>query len=275
MTWRAIFHEFNADRASAGQSNTARLRPGDDREIGPVHRRPQKSARRVPAHTAPLIDPEIATAFVVAAIEIVDLGNTDLGGRIAKRIEDLPRQPHFLDAPFAALAVEFIGAGDVVFRALEIGQHIVPRPARIAELPPAVVVARLAAHVDYAVDRRAATENAPARIIERTAVQTGLVLRLEAPIGARIVLCVEIADGNADPDVIVVAAGFQQQHRYIGIGRQTIGQDAAGAASTNDDVIEASECLVHDAPADRSCHTEASAATAGRTVPWDTSNPAP
>ena len=89
---------------------------------------------------------------VVAAVEIVDLGNAGLGRRLAEGVENLPGQPHILDPPLAALAVMRVGAADVVLRALEIGQHVVPSPAGIAELAPIVVIARLPPHVDHAVD---------------------------------------------------------------------------------------------------------------------------
>ncbi len=104
-----------------------------------------------------------------------------------------------------------------------------------------IVVARLAAHVDHAVDRRAAAEHAAARVIEGAAIQPGLGLGLEAPIGARIVLRIEIADRHMDPDVIVAAAGLEQQHADVGIGRQPVGEHAPGAAGADDDIVECAE----------------------------------
>ena len=91
----------------------------------------------------------------------------------------------------------------------EIGKHVVPAPTGIAGLPPAIIVGRLAAHIDHAVDRRAAAQNLAARIVERTTVQPGLRLGLHQPIGARVAHAIEIADGNVDPVVAVAAAGFQ------------------------------------------------------------------
>ena len=62
----------------------------------------------------------------------------------------------------------------LVLVAEEVGQHVVPRPALAARLAPQVVVARLAAHVDHAVDGGAAAEHAAARIGEAAAVEAGL-----------------------------------------------------------------------------------------------------
>src|SRR3546814_11372685 len=69
----------------------------------------------------------------------------------------------------------------------------------------------------------------------------GFDLRLIAPIGAWIADAIKIADWNMNPDPVVLAAGFEQQHQHVGICRQAIGEYAAGAAATDDDVVEAAE----------------------------------
>ena len=51
-------------------------------------------------------------------------------------------------------AVELVVPALPVLGPLEIGQHVVPRPAAIAELPPMVEILGLAADIDHAVDRR-------------------------------------------------------------------------------------------------------------------------
>src|SRR3546814_3881285 len=76
-------------------------------------------------------------------------------------------------------------AAPMILTFLEDGQHGIPTPFRIAaELCPLVIVARLATHVDHAVDRRRAAENPPARIQDRAPAEPGFDLRLIAPIGA-------------------------------------------------------------------------------------------
>src|SRR3546814_1712614 len=77
---------------------------------------------------------------------------------------------------------------------------LVPAPAGVAELAPEIIVARLAAHVDHAVDRGVAAQHAPARIVQCPPVKPRLRLGLEAPVGARIILRVEVADGHVDPE---------------------------------------------------------------------------
>ena len=189
---------------------------------------------------------EVAAAFVVAVVEVVDLGDAGLGGGVAESVEDLPLDARLLDAPLAAPGMDLVeGAGlegvrlerPLVLVFLEVGQHVVPGPAGIAHLPPQIVVARLAAHVDHAVDRGAAAQHLAARIGEAAAVEAGLGGGLEAPVGARVAHQVEVADGDVDPVVVVLAAGLQEQHARIGIGRQAIGQQAAGSARADDDVV--------------------------------------
>ncbi len=127
--------------------------------------------RRVPAPAAPLVHVEVAAALVVAAVEVVGLRDARLRRRLAEGVEDVPAQTLVLHAPLPALAVHLVG-GDcgLILRLLEIGQHVVPAPARIAELAPVVVVARLAAHVDHAVDRGAAAEHAAPGIADGAAI---------------------------------------------------------------------------------------------------------
>jgi hypothetical protein len=85
----------------------------------------------------------------------------------------------------------------------------------------------------------AAAEDAPARVVDRTAVEAGLGLGLEAPVGARVVFGFEVADRHADPEIIVVAAGLEQQHAPRRIGREPVREQAPRGAGADDDVVEA------------------------------------
>src|SRR5690606_26974060 len=113
---------------------------------------------------AALVDLEIGTTFVVAPIEIVDGRNVGLLRRNTESIQDFPGQPLALDTPSARAAMEFAGAGVMVFDVLEDRQDVLPAPAGVPLRRPAVVVGRLAAHVDHAVDGRTAAQHSPTRI---------------------------------------------------------------------------------------------------------------
>jgi nucleotide-binding universal stress UspA family protein len=100
-----------------------------------------------------------------------------------------------------------------------------------------IVITCLAAHVDHAVDGRAAAQHLAARVDQAAAVEARIGLGAEHPVGTRIVDAVEIADRNMDPDVVVLGTRFQQQHLLAGLAREPVGHDAAGSTGANDDVV--------------------------------------
>ena len=237
--------EGDTGAAAAVEQKGLGLRAGEHHKVWPASRRPQEGLGGGPADATALGHVEVAAALVVAAIEIVGLGDAALLRGVAECVQDLPADPGRLDAPLAAGAVELAGAQPMVLGPLEQGQDVVPGPAGIAELAPMVVVGRLAAHVDHAVDGRAAAQDLAARIVQRTPVQAGIGLRLEAPIGARVAHGVEVADGNVDPVVVVAATRLQQQDAVPGVGGKPVRQHAARRAGTDDDVVEFPRCLRH------------------------------
>ncbi len=146
-------------------------------------------------------------------------------------------QPLALDAPLAADPMHLVGAAVIVLVLLEVRQDIVPAPTGEAELAPAVVIGGLAAHIDHAVDRRAAADHPAARIGDGAAVEARLGDGLEHPIGALIADGVEIADGNVEPNPVVTAARFEKQDFGTRIGGKTIGEQAPSRTSADDDVV--------------------------------------
>src|SRR5262245_16319795 len=126
----------------------------DQLEVLARQRRFQECARRAPAPAAFLVDLEVAAALVVAAVEIVRERNSGLAGSLAKRVEQAPFDPRLIDSELAAAAMEVRAASEVVLMPPEIRQHVLPAPTLQSELPPMVVVRRLAAHIDHRVDRR-------------------------------------------------------------------------------------------------------------------------
>ncbi len=63
---------------------------GQHRQIGTVADWFEKRLGRVPADPGFLVDLEIAAAFVVALIEVIDAGDAALLGRRAEGVEDRP-----------------------------------------------------------------------------------------------------------------------------------------------------------------------------------------
>src|SRR5262249_59466401 len=106
------------------------------------------------------------------------------------------------------------------------------------KLPPVVVVGGLSAHRDHRIDGGAAADHLASGIGERAAVEAGLGLGAEHPVGPGIADGKEIADRDVKPDPVVVAAGFQHQHAFRGIGRQAVGHNAARSAPTDHETVE-------------------------------------
>ena len=103
-------------------------------------------------------------------------------------------------------------------------QHVIGTPAGEPKLAPMIVVRRLAAHIDHGVDRGRPADHLAARIIEAAAVEALLRLGLEHPVRARIADGEKIPDGDVEPDPIVLAAGFEQQHARCRIGGEAVRQ---------------------------------------------------
>ena len=112
-----------------------------------------------------------------------------------------------------------------------------------------VPVFLLSAHVDHRVDRRAAAQNAAARVVDRAAREVLIGLGAVAPVGARIRYGVQVADRDIDPEPVVLAAGLEEQDSVLRILRQPVGEQAAGAARAGDDEIVGPEMLQAVSPA--------------------------
>ena len=243
--------DLHTGTGSSVEAQPQCLRAGEQRQVRSPQRTPQEGLGGIPAHAGFLVHVEIAAAEVAAAVEVVVRRNALLGRRGAKRIEDLPAHAGLLDAPFVAGAVQFVGAAVVVLVPLEQRQHVIPAPARIGAeavaIAPAVVVLALAAHVDHAVDRRAAAQHPAARIADAAAIQARLGRSAEAPVGARVADAVQVADRHMNPDVVVAAARFEQRNPNARIGAQPVGEQAAGCAGADDHHVEDSEFPEHPA----------------------------
>ena len=125
-----------------------------------------------------------------------------------------------VDGERPTLAVIFAVEIGVVFRALEVGQHVGKRPAGIAERGPLIVVGAVAADIDHRVDRGRAAEPLAARLIADAAVEALLRHGVEGPV-------VDVAGDHQhecercrDHPIVVPAAGVQHRHRNGRIFRQ-------------------------------------------------------
>jgi hypothetical protein len=171
-------------------------------------------------------------------------GKTARLGGIDEGIAELVRLAHLGDVQQPTLTAAFIATAFEVFRLLEVGQHLLVGPATIAELTPGVVIERLAAHIEHAVDRTRAAERAAARTGNAAVGHALFRLHLEVPIELLVVQQLGEAGRNIDPHRLVARTRFEQQHLNGGILAQPVGQNAARRAAAHDDVIP----IGHDAP---------------------------
>ncbi len=105
----------------------------------------------------------------------------------------------------------------IVLGAQEIGQHLGKRPAAVPRRRPIVIVLRMAAEIDHAVDRARAAQHAPARDRDAPAFQVLLRHRLQAP--AQLLQRQRRADQrrHVDEGVAVLAPRLDQAHSILGI----------------------------------------------------------
>lgn len=94
-------------------------------QVGPLQRRFQEALGGRDAQPPPLVDLEIADAFALAIVEIIDLGNAERGGGAGEIVENVPFQALLFDPQFPARAVIFAVAVEIILGFQEIGQHIV------------------------------------------------------------------------------------------------------------------------------------------------------
>ena len=233
----ALMGETHAGHTLAVQDQPIGMRMGDHPQVGALHRRAQETARRVPTHAALLVHLEKARTFVVAIVEIGPRLDPELPRAVLHGLQNVPPQALLADLPLAPRAVHLAAARMVILGFQEIGQHVIPAPPGIAQLPPMVIVRRLPAHVNHAVHRRAAAQHLAPRIGQRAPVQPRLGRGFHHPIRARIADTVKIPHRHLYPVIVVIPPGFEQQNPIGRIGAETVGQDTARGARTDNDIV--------------------------------------
>ena len=144
----------DADRALAFEQDAGGLRMGLDAQVrAGCHVGVDIRPRRAPAFAVPLGDLIEPETFMVLGVEILADPKLRLARRLQEGVLHRVVGTQFVDGQRAALAV--IGAVEIgiVFRTLEVWQHVGIGPAGIAQRRPLVVVAAVAADIDHRVDR--------------------------------------------------------------------------------------------------------------------------
>ena len=206
-------------------------------QIWPRHCRFQVSTGGAPTLTSALVHLKVSIPKIVTAVEFGNFWNTGFLSRLAPGIQDFPVNTSLFYSQFSTDTVKFIRAVLIIFRAFEYRQYVLPTPATITLRRPVVIITLLAAHINHGIDRRATTQHLATSISNAAIIESYIGFCVITPVGAWIGYCVEITDGNVDPEIVVLTSSFQQQYLNIWVRRESIGQHAACSAGADDDVI--------------------------------------
>ncbi len=199
--------------------------------------RPQIAHRRRGPEAAPSRILQIARTLVVAVIIVVVVTEPRLLAGIDIGVGQFVEMLQAGHADRAVAAAQGRIAALVTLHALEIGQHLRPAPARQAHVLPGIEFARIAAHIDIAVDRAGTAQHPAARPQLGAVLQGRLRLGDKGPGVVRILQQVHDHQGNMDVEAAVAPARLDQQHPVRPVFRQAVGDGAAGRAGAHDDKI--------------------------------------
>src|SRR5581483_8358845 len=206
---RIVLHVFESGGAAVFEKNARRVNTGPDREIAAAQRGPQ--VRIGGAAAAAFFLRYAIESGAVLAIDLRDLRDAallrGLDEGVGQRID-----------------AHGIGDRDSRLDGLEKRNDVVVAPAGMAEVAPAVVVGTASAKVDHRVHRAASAQHFSARPIEAAAVEVLLRLGCEVPVDGRFEKLRE-RGGDVNLAAAVGWTGFNQQDVYLGILRQTRGDD--------------------------------------------------
>jgi hypothetical protein len=236
--------DVHPDRPVVVEHDAQGPRLRDHVQIAPRHRRPQIGIRGVAANT--VADRQVVQAGTVAplAVEVlvavVSASHCSVDECARNGVRDLRRR--HCERP--ARPMPCGPAEDMVLRSDEVGQHVAPAPAWVAEIAPVVEVVRVAPYDDHGVDRARSTQTLAALAENAAQRVAGLHCGRVGP--------VHLAVPEQRPLVrlayhgrIGIATGLDQRHPAARVFRQAGGQHAAGRARTdNHDVRLAGHCVL-------------------------------
>ena len=141
-----------------------------DMKIRTRQRGMQKCPRRAPAFAVFLGDVKEAKSVLRGTVEVGIERKLALQCSLDERSRQRMRRALRGDVQFAALSMQRPFARLEILRLAKIRQHIRERPAVVPECGPFVIILRLPAHVDHAVDRGSPAKQTAARAQYRAAV---------------------------------------------------------------------------------------------------------
>src|SRR5690606_26999686 len=239
--------EFDTDRLLAVEQDAGGHRPRFDGEVRPLHRRVEIGDCGRVAATVLRGELKEADPFLVAVVEVRLVGNAGFDAGFDQRGGDRVLFGKVADVERPAGAVEIALAAFLVLALAEVGQNVVPAPPARAHLRPVVIVRRLAAHVEHAVDRGGAAEHFALGPLVLAAPRTFVDFGLVEPVYLGVVQRLAEADRGVDHDVgeklarllerSVIASGFEQDDLVLAAFGEPRRQHASGAAGTYHHIV--------------------------------------
>ena len=232
-------HKSDSTGAPAVEQHPRDVRAGFQPQVGAPPRRAKVGGARGFAQATPGGDLVDRDTFVRGAVDVVVPGQADLvAGAQVGLAQRMHIARHIADVQRTTRAAHRVRAMRAVFHGPEIGQHVLPRPTRIAQRGPVVEIARLPAHEHHRVDAAGAAQHLAARPITLPPGQRRVGLGAVHPVDGRVVERLAVTDRRLEPEALVAAAGFQQQHGMAARRREPIGQHTAGGSGTHHNEIK-------------------------------------
>ena len=232
--------ERDARRPRAVEHQPAHERVGLHGQVRPVHDRVQVGAGG--AQPAAAVDVAVEGRKALLAVA-VDVGRELVAGLLdglEERLEERARGRAALEHERAVAAAPLVGARQARLHLLEVRQAVgvVPR-LHPGVARPALVVHRVAALEDHAVDAARAAEHLAAGVVDAPVVHVRLGLGLVLPVVEAAADRVGQRRRHVDEEVelVVVAAGLEHQDARRRIGAQAVRERRARRAAADDDVV--------------------------------------
>ncbi len=215
-------------------------RPGADLEIGAAHDGVQVRPRRAQPPAAMQRPVKRREPLLPVAVDV-------RSQRVAGLLHGIEERPEQRVADGTALQHERPVAAAPLVRAGQAGLHLLEVRQAVRVVPvlhprvgrPALVVERVAALEDHAVDAARAAEHLAARVIDAPAVHVRLRLGAVAPVVEAIADRERQRRGHVDVDVPAVVRPSRLQHEHAGarVLAQAVGQHASRGAAADDHVV--------------------------------------
>ncbi len=238
---------LDPDRPPALEQDPGHERARRDGQVRSRHHGMEVGPRRAQAPTAPDVPVELGEALLSVAVDVVGRWIARLLRRLEERPEERARRRAALQPERAAMAAERIVrlGREAVLHPPEVRQAVGVRPGLHARIGgPALVVERVAALEDHAVDAAAAAEDLAPGVVDPPAIHERLRLRLIFPVVVAAADGVGQGRGHLDEDVesVVGPAGLENEDARRRVGRQPVGERATGGPAADDDEVVARRC---------------------------------